>query len=134
MAPTCGSDWPHLTLKVRRGGRIVLRRRHSSLVGVNTQTADARCSAWKSATSEAEAIWTEFLRKADQARPARGCEAGDLPMRMKHQGRRLQGAQRHLAAAAGFTSHAQCACSCRKGRPDVSCPPSSPTAFAQGHA
>ena len=65
-------EWPYLWidatyLKVRRGGRIVSVAVIIA-VGVNTD-GRREVLGMEIGTSEAEPIWTEFLR--DQARPAR---------------------------------------------------------------
>ncbi|SIT59059.1 transposase [Mesorhizobium prunaredense] len=93
-------DWPYLWidatyLKVRRGGRIVSVAVIIA-VGVN---ADGRREVlgMEVGTSEAEPIWTEFLRKLTR----RGLRGVKLVVSDAHEGikgRRHQGAVRDMAA------------------------------------
>ena len=109
-------DWPYLWidatyLKVRRGGRIVSVAVIIA-IGVN---GDGRREVlgMEVGTSEAEPIWTEFLRKLTR----RGLRGVKLVVSdaQRHQGRRHQGALRHLAALPR-PLHAQRARPCRQER------------------
>jgi putative transposase len=111
-------DWPYLWidatyLKVRRGGRIVSVAVIIA-VGVN---ADGRREVlgMEIGTSEAEPIWTEFLRKLTR----RGLRGVKLVVSDAHEGIKAAVTKvlvRHLAALSRAL-HAQCPGACRKERP-----------------
>jgi putative transposase len=110
-------EWPYLWidatyLKVRRGGRIVSVAVIIA-VGVNTD-GRREVLGMEIGTSEAEPIWTEFLRKLTR-RGLRGVKLVVSDAHEGHQGRGIESAQRHLAALQG-PLHAQCAGPCRKER------------------
>lgn len=111
-------DWPYLWidasyLKVRRGGRIVSVAVIIA-VGVN---ADGRREVlgMEVGTSEAEPIWTEFLRKLTR----RGLRGVKLVVSDAHEGIKAavtQGAVRDMAALPG-PFHEERAGACRQERP-----------------
>ena len=94
-------DWPYLWidatyLKVRRGGRIVSV---AAIIAIGVNTDGRReVLGLEIGTSEAEPIWMEFLRKLTR----RGLRGVKLVISDAHegghQGRGLQGSQRHMAA------------------------------------
>jgi putative transposase len=111
-------DWPYLWidatyLKVRRGGRIVSVAVIIA-VGVNSD-GRREVLGMEIGTSEAEPIWTEFLRKLTR-RGLRGVKLVVSDAHEGHQGRRHQGALGHLAALPR-PLHAQRAGPCRQERP-----------------
>ena len=120
-------DWPYLWIdatyvKVRQDGRIVSV---AVIVAVGVNSDGRReVLGMDIGPSEAETFWTAFLRKLARARPARR-QAGRLRRPRGHQGRRRQGAQRHLAALPR-PLHAQRAGPCRQAAAGASSPPSSP--------
>ncbi|CDZ50327.1 Transposase for insertion sequence element IS1081 [Neorhizobium galegae bv. officinalis] len=92
-------DWPYrwiaaTYLKVRRGGRIVSVAVIIA-IGVNT---DGRCVVFgmETGTSEAEPIWTEFLRKLTR-HGLRGVELIVSRRPRRHKSRRFQGPVCYLA-------------------------------------
>jgi transposase-like protein len=102
-------DWPYLWIdatyiKVRQNGRIVSV---AVIVAVGAN-ADGRREVlgMQVGPSEAETFWTDFLRGPSQTR-LEGRQAGHLRRPRGHQGGRLQGDARHLAALPR-PLHAQC--------------------------
>lgn len=105
-------EWPYLWidttyLKVRRGGRIVSVAVIIA-VGVNTD-GRREVLGMEIGTSEAEAIWTEFLRKLTR----RGLRGVKLAVSDAHEGIKAAVSKVlcHLAALQS-PLHAQCAGSC----------------------
>ena len=111
-------DWPYLWIdatyvKVRQNGRIVSV---AVIVAVGVNSDGRReVLGMDIGPSEAETFWTAFLRKLAR-RGLRGVKLVDLRRPRGHQGRRRQGAQRHLAALPR-PLHAQRAGPCRQERP-----------------
>ena len=110
-------DWPYLWidatyLKVRRGGRIVSVAVIIA-VGVNTD-GRREVLGMEVGTSEAEPIWTEFLRKLTR----RGLRGVKLVVSDAHEGIKAAVGKvllRHLATLPG-PLHAQRAGACRQER------------------
>ena len=111
-------DWPYLWidatyLKVRRGGRIVSVAVIIA-VGVNTD-GRREVLGMEIGTSEAEPIWTEFLRKLTR----RGLRGVKLVVSDAHEGLKAavtKGAVGHLAALSR-PLHEERAGPCRQERP-----------------
>ena len=110
-------DWPYLWidatyLKVRRGGRIVSV---AGIIAVGVNTDGRReVLGLEIGTSEAEPIWTEFLRKLTR----RGLRGVKLVISDAHEGTQgggLQGPQRHLATLPRAFSK-ECPGTCRQER------------------
>ena len=111
-------DWPYLWIdatyvKVRQNGRIVSVAVIIA-VGVNSD-GRREVLGMDIGPSEAETFWTDVPAQARPPRPARR-QAGHLRRPRGHQGRRRQGAERHLAALPR-PLHAQRAGPCRQERP-----------------
>ena len=111
-------DWPYLWIdatyvKVRQDGRIVSV---AVIVAVGVNSDGRReVLGMDIGPSEAETFWTGVPAQARPPRPARR-QAGHLRRPRGHQGRRRQGAQRHLAALPR-PLHAQRPGACRQERP-----------------